>query len=122
MMRRERARIFGLRAEALAAFWLRLKGFRILARNFSASGGEIDVIARRGGLVVFVEVKARPDFEQARIAIDARKIGRISRAARVWLAANPRAADCALRGDAVLVASARLPRHVVGAYELDIFA
>jgi len=122
MKGRARARIFGLRAEGLAALWLRAKGFKILARNYAASGGEIDVIARRGALVVFVEVKARPDRNQAQIAIDAAKIRRISRAARVWLAANPQAADCALRGDAVLVARAHMPRHVPGAFNLDVFA
>ena len=121
MRRRVAARVFGLRAEALAAVWLRLKFFRVLARNYSAAGGEIDLIARRGDLVVFVEVKARPSFEAARIAIDTRKIARISRAARVWIAANPFAADCALRGDAVLVAPRRLPRHAQGAFELDLF-
>jgi putative endonuclease len=85
-------------------------------------GGEIDVIARRGDLVIFVEVKARPDVSAAQIAIDARKIGRISRAARVWLAAHPRLSGCALRGDAILVAPKRPPRHVPGAFELDLFA
>jgi putative endonuclease len=122
MSRRQSARVFGLRAEALATLWLRLKFFRILARNYAASGGEIDVIARRGDLLVFVEVKARPEFEAAQMAIDARKIARISRAARVWLAAHPRLAPCALRGDAILVAPRRPPRHVPGAFELDLFA
>jgi putative endonuclease len=121
MSRRVAARAFGLRAEALAAFWLRLKFFRVLERNFSAAGGEIDIVARRGGLVVFVEVKARPSLEAAQAAIDTRKIARISRAARVWVAAHPFAADCGLRGDAVLVAPGRLPRHAPGAFELDLF-
>ena len=122
MNRRRTARAFGLRAEALAALWLRLKFFRVLARNYAAAGGEIDIIAQRGGLVAFVEVKARPDAAAAQTAIDARKIARISRAARVWLAAHPRAAGCALRGDAILVAPGRAPRHVPGAFELDLFA
>jgi putative endonuclease len=122
MNRRKGARRFGLRAEVLAAFWLRLNGFRILARNYSAAGGEIDIVARRGRLVVFVEVKARPSVEAAQVAIDARKIARVSRAARFWLAANPSAMECALRGDALLVAPGRFPRHVASAFELDLFA
>ncbi len=121
MSRRVAARAFGLRAEALAAFWLRVKFFRVLERNYAAAGGEIDLIARRGGLLVFVEVKARPSLEAAQVAIGARKIARISRAARVWVAAHPFAAACALRGDAVLVAPGRLPRHAPGAFELDLF-
>jgi putative endonuclease len=122
MSRRAAARVFGLRAEGLAVLWLRLKGFRILARNYAAAGGEIDIVARRGALVVFVEVKARPSLEAAQVAIDARKIARISRAVRVWLAAQPWAVRCALRGDAVLVAPGRLPRHAPGAFELDLIA
>jgi len=122
MKGRDVARNFGLRAETLAALWLRLKFFRIVARNYAAARGEIDVIARRGRLVVFVEVKARPSLEAAQIAIDARKVARISRAARVWLAGNPQASGCALRGDAIFVAPRRPPRHVAGAFELDLFA
>ncbi|HUO55596.1 MAG TPA: YraN family protein [Rhodoblastus sp.] len=122
MSGRKAARRFGLRAETLAALWLRLKGFHVLARNFAAAGGEIDIVARRAGLVVFVEVKARPSREAAHVAIDARKIARISRAVRVWLAAHPLGPDCAFRGDAVLVAPRRLPRHVADAFELDLFA
>ncbi len=78
-MRRERrkARAFGLRAETLAALWLRLKFYQILARNFTARGGEIDLIARRGDVIVFVEVKARPTLDQAFLAIDAAKAARI---------------------------------------------
>lgn len=120
MSNRAIARSFGLRAEGFAALWLRLKFFRILARNYAASGGEIDIVARRGRLVVFVEVKARPNFAEAQIAIDSRKAKRITRAARVWLAANPEASACSLRGDALLVAPGRLPRHVPGAYELEL--
>ena len=71
---------------------LRLKGYRILARRFVVSGGEIDLIARRGGSIAFVEVKARADLEIAAISISATKRRRIARAARVWLARNPWAA------------------------------
>ncbi len=119
---RQKARVYGLHAESLAAVWLRLKFYRIVARNFVASGGEIDLIARRGRLIVFVEVKARPTLDQAHFAISATKTGRISRAARCWLAANGWAAGCAFRGDAVFVAPWRWPRHVEAAVALDLFA
>ena len=56
------------------------------------SGGEIDLVARRGGSIAFVEVKARADLEVAAIAISATKRRRIARAARVWLTRNPWAA------------------------------
>ena len=118
--RRRGAHLFGLQAEQVAAMLLRLKGYQILDRRFVVSGGEIDLIAKRGGSIAFVEVKARADIEAAAIAISAAKRRRIARAARVWLARNPWAARLALRGDAVFVAPRRLPRHSADAYRLEI--
>jgi putative endonuclease len=116
---RRRAHLFGLRAESVAALLLRLKGYHALARRFSAAGGEIDLIMRRGATIAFVEVKARDDLDAAAAAISETKRRRIGRAARVWLARNPWAAALNLRGDAVFVAPRRLPRHLVAAYRLD---
>jgi putative endonuclease len=118
--RRRGAHLFGLKAESIAALMLRLKGYRILARRFVVSGGEIDLIAKRGGAIAFVEVKARADLEVAAISISATKRRRIARAARVWLARNPWAAALTLRGDAIFVAPGRLPRHTPSAYRLEI--
>ena len=117
---RRRAHLFGLRAESIAALLLRLKGYRALARRFSAAGGEIDLIMQRGETIAFVEVKARDDLDAAAAAITATKRRRIGRAARVWLARNPWAAALNLRGDAVFVAPGRLPRHLASAYTLDL--
>ncbi len=118
--RRRGAHLFGLKAETVAAWLLRLKGYSIVARRYSVSGGEIDLIARRGGSIAFVEVKARAELDAAAEAISATKRRRIARAARVWLARNPWAAGLTLRGDAVFVAPRRLPRHAASAYTLDI--
>jgi putative endonuclease len=118
--RRRGAHLFGLKAESLAVLLLRLKGYSIVARRYAISGGEIDLIARRGDSIAFVEVKARADLEAAADAISATKRRRISRAARVWLARNPWAAGLTLRGDAVFVAPRRLPRHAPSAYTLEI--
>jgi putative endonuclease len=116
---RRRAHRFGLRAESIAALLLRLKGYQVLELRFAAAGGEIDLVARRGATIAFVEVKARGDLDAATEAITETKRRRIGRAARVWLARNPWAAALNLRGDAVFVAPGRLPRHLAAAYRLD---
>ena len=117
---RRRAHLFGLRAESIAALLLRLKGYRLLDRRFAAAGGEIDLVARRGATIAFVEVKARDDLDAAMEAITEAKRRRIGRAARIWLARNPWAAALNLRGDAVFVAPGRLPRHLAAAYRLEL--
>jgi putative endonuclease len=118
--RRRVAHLFGLKAESIAAILLTLKGYSIVARRYSAHGGEIDLIARRGRAIAFVEVKARADLDAAADAISATKRRRIARAARAWLMLNPWAVDFTLRGDAVFVAPGRLPRHAPAAYRLEI--
>jgi putative endonuclease len=110
----------GLSAETVALGLLMLKGYRPLARRFSAAGGEIDIIVRRGDAVVFVEVKARGVMDDALASIDATKRRRFSRAARAWLARHPWAVHKTLRADAVFVAPRRWPRHLVSAFELEM--
>ncbi len=117
---RRRAYLFGLRAEWVASLWLNAKGYRVLARRFVINGGEIDLVVQRGSTIAFVEVKARENLDDAACAIDAVKIRRISRAARVWLTRNPWTAGLTHRGDAVFIAPRRLPRHTVCAYTLSL--
>jgi putative endonuclease len=116
--RRLRAGLFGRRAESLAILFLRTRGYRILARTYVVRGGEIDIIARRGSAVAFVEVKARPTLEDALIAVTPAKQRRMSIAARHWLGANQWAMRCSQRGDLIAIAPWRLPRHLIGAVEL----
>lgn len=117
---KHRAHRFGVRAEWTAAAWLSIKGYRVLDRRFLAAGGEIDIVARLGDVVAFVEVKARGDLGVAAAAISETKRRRISHAVRVWLARNPWAMTATLRGDAIFVAPWRLPRHLAAAYMLDL--
>jgi putative endonuclease len=117
---RRRALSRGHLAETLAAVALVAKGYRILARRYLVKGGEIDIIARRGDTIVFVEVKARPTLAEAYCAIDHAKRRRISRAARVWLVANPWAVRFVLRGDAIFIAPWHWPAHGTGAIELEL--
>ena len=109
----------GRRAETLAAWFLRLKGYRILARRFRTPAGEIDLIARRGRTIAFVEVKRRATLAEAAEAVTARSRARIARAAGLWLARNPAAAELTLRFDAVLLAPRCWPCHLAGVFDAD---
>jgi putative endonuclease len=117
--RRERQLAFrlGLSAESRAAALLIAKGFRILTRRWRSPLGEIDIIARRRHLLVFVEVKARDDFDEAAESVLPRQQRRIAAAAEVWLAAHPDAGIRDIRFDAILVVPGKLPRHIPAAFE-----
>jgi putative endonuclease len=111
-----RARRRGRRAEFFAAWLLRLKGFRILARDLRARTGEIDIVARRGGTIAFVEVKARRDEAEAAESLRALQRARIVRAASAYLAQRPDIQHLAPRFDAVLFGAGRWPRHIPDAW------
>jgi putative endonuclease len=107
----------GISAESRAAAFLLAKGFRILARRWKSPLGEIDIVARRRSLLVFVEVKARASLDEAAESLSLRQQRRIAAAAEVWLAAYPDAAIRDIRFDAILVAPGKLPRHIPAAFE-----
>ena len=115
-----RSQSYGVEAETIAAWWLRLKGYTVLARRFRASGAEIDMIARRGKMLIFVEVKARPDLGDALAAVSAQKARQISRAARAWLSLHPAADGVSFRLDAVILSRAWLPKHVEAVHPLEV--
>ena len=117
-MTRQAAERAGRRAETIASWWLRLKGYRILARRVRTPVGEIDLVVRRGRTLAFVEVKARPDRHTAGLSIGTFSARRISRASNLLLARF--ASDCVnMRIDAVLVTPGKLPIHVEGAWAGD---
>ncbi|MBX3492488.1 MAG: YraN family protein [Parvibaculum sp.] len=109
-----------MRAETIAALWLRLKGYRILARRLKTRAGEIDMVARRGRVLAVVEVKASAQAamagERAVEALLPRQQQRLARAAMHLLAMRPALAGLDLRFDLVLVAPRRLPRHLPDAW------
>ena len=100
-------------AEVLAAWFLRLKGYQILARRKKTRSGEIDLIALRGRTLVFVEVKKRGDIETARWSITPQQSYRTRCAAEIWLKSSPRYRDYHQRYDAMLVVPGRWPVHVI---------
>jgi putative endonuclease len=110
----------GLWAERIAALWLQCKGWRIVARRLTGkrgSGvGEVDLIAKRGKTLAFVEIKYRPTLDQAAHAIQPQQRQRIVRAAKAFLSTNPDYRSYTIRFDAVLVASKSWPLHIQNAW------
>jgi putative endonuclease len=111
---------FGLSAESRAAAYLIAKGYRILARRFKTPVGEIDIVARRRSVLVFVEVKARERLADAAESIGRRQQQRIIAAAEFWLAGHPDDAMSAMRFDVVLVTPRRLPVHLMAAFDASL--
>ncbi|WP_374531619.1 YraN family protein [Novosphingobium sp.] len=104
----------GRRGEWLAAWFLRLKGWHILASRVKTPRGEIDLIARRGRTVAFVEVKWRERVADLDHAIDDYRLRRV--AAAVEAVAHRYAKDGDdIRIDVVLLAPGRFPRHMANA-------
>ena len=101
----------GRRGETLAAWYLRLKGWRILARRVKTPRGEIDLIARRGAVVAFIEVKWRATAADLDHAIDAYRLRRVLAAAEAVGHRYSRTGD-QQRIDVVLLAPGRFPRHM----------
>ncbi len=116
--KRQAAFLLGMSAETRAAALLLAKGYRIAARRWRCAAGEIDIVARRGNLLVFVEVKARTTFDDAAYSVTPRQQQRIASAAAIWLADHAADAQCDMRFDAILVAPRRWPRHIQAAFEV----
>ena len=113
---RARAYRFGLRAETVCVWWLRARGYRVLARRFNARVGEIDIVARRGQLLVMVEVKARRGGDISLAVPTPRQPQRIARAAEAFVARSPRHAGCDMRFDLMITRPWRLPHHLCDAW------
>jgi putative endonuclease len=102
----------GRSSESLAALWLRLKGYRILARRLKTQAGEIDLVAAAPfGPVCFVEVKARAAARAAAESVGPGQQTRIARAASLYLASRPGLARRGARFDIVAIAPGALPVH-----------
>jgi putative endonuclease len=108
---RQQAESRGRSAERLAALWLRLHGWRILAQRARVPGGEVDLVARRGRVVAFVEVKARATAKAAEQSLDAYRLRRVAVAAERLSPRFMRPGDD-VRIDAMFIVPRRLPRHV----------
>ena len=101
----------GRQGERLAGWWLRLKGWSIVGRRVRTPAGEIDLIARRGAMVAFVEVKSRKTGQALDEAIDERRLSRVAAAAESVAAVYMKPGDD-MRIDVILLAPGRAPRHL----------
>jgi putative endonuclease len=110
----------GISAESRAALLLIAKAYRILARRWKTPFGEIDIVARRRGVVVFVEVKARASIDEAVEAVTDRTKHRVIAAAELWLARHPQHANGGVRFDVIVVAPGKIPRHIVNAFIAEV--
>ncbi len=106
---------FGLKAELVVAGLLRCKGYRILVRRYKTPVGEIDLIARRGRLLCFIEVKARRQLSDG-LPVSNRQMNRIARASQLYVQAAAGAREMDIRYDVVMVHPWRWPVHVPDAW------
>jgi putative endonuclease len=114
-MKRQIAEARGRRGEAIAAWWLRFHGWRILAQRVRTPRGEVDLIARRGKTVAFIEVKARVKEHNLALAIDGYRLRRVAAAAETLIPKFGKNADN-IRIDVILVAPWTRPRHLVNVW------
>jgi len=115
-MNRQRAEKRGRGAETLACWYLRLRGWQILARRARVPGGEVDIIARRRGVLAFVEVKARATEEAAAMSLDDWRLRRVAVAAERLAPRYMRDGDD-LRIDALFIVPRRWPKHLANVWQ-----
>ncbi len=113
---RREAEAAGRRGERLAGWWLRLKGWRILDRRVRTPAGEVDLVARKGNLVAFVEVKTRATAAELDFAIDERRLARVAAAAEYLMPTYTQPGDD-IRVDVILLAPGTRPRHIENAWQ-----
>ncbi len=113
----------GVIAELIACFLLRLKGYEIIERNYKPHKGtgqnEIDIIARDGNTICFIEVKYRNSKESSAYAITQKMKQRISKSAMMYLALFPKYSNLDVRFDALLMNGFSFPMHIINAWRID---
>jgi len=106
----------GRRAETLACWYLRAKGYQILSRRYKTKQGEIDIIARKGDTVVFVEVKQRATREAAEASLTDKAQTRITKTAHQFYARSPALQEMGMRFDVIFVIGKWRVQHIVDAW------
>lgn len=106
----------GFWAEFVAAWYLRLKGYRILQMRYKTGSGEIDIIAKKRDLIALVEVKARNNVQSAVDAVSYSAQQRISNAADIWLSRQKQSGSYSLRFDIIAIQPWKIPVHLEDAF------
>ena len=117
--RRQQAEQAGRWAELAALWYLRCKGYRLLAHRYKSPMGEIDLIMRKGDVTAFIEVKARRSADAAVLAVTPTQAKRISAAARSFMGRDRMAARQACRFDIVAISPYQWPSHIENAFYGD---
>ena len=107
----------GVSAESRAAAYLVGRGYAIAARRFKSPVGEVDIVARRGPELLFVEVKSRGRLDDAALSLTPRQQRRIVAAAEAWLADHPDDGLRDIRFDVILVARDGRSQHITAAFD-----
>jgi putative endonuclease len=115
-MTRQQAEKRGRGAETIACWYLRLHGWRILARRARVAGGEVDIVAKRGRTLAFVEVKARGTEDAAAFALDEWRLRRVAVAAERLMQRYMDGAD-EVRIDAIFIVPFRWPKHLANVWQ-----
>lgn len=109
----------GVGAESVAAAALEARGWEVLGRRVRNAAGEIDLVARRGGMLVFVEVKARPALADGAAALGPRQRARLLAAAEIWLGEHPGEGTEGVRFDVIVVDAAGRLRRIRDAFRAE---
>lgn len=115
-LRGAKARDQGRRAEWVAAIWLMLRGWRIIAFRHRTPYGEIDLLVRKADILAVVEVKRRTTLDEALNAVRPEQRRRLLRAAMAVAATRPESGAVSVRLDLVAMAPGRLPAHIEDAW------
>ncbi len=113
---RKKAYRFGVFAETIIVIMLILQGYRIIARRYKTKVGEVDIIAKRSGLIAFIEVKARKNSDVYEV-LTSSQMNRIERASSLFIAKNAELANLSMRFDLVIVKPWKLPHYIKNAWQ-----
>jgi putative endonuclease len=102
---------FGLFAEKIAIFFLRLKGYKILAWRFKNRFGEIDIVAKKSRIIVIIEVKARKSKIIIEEVLRPKQIERVKKSAEFFISQNPQFQNYDLRFDFIEINRFFFPKH-----------